>query len=214
MTKMFGIILLILGVIIAASAGIRLGETEYQTTVAEGRAALLDAGSIATAAPVPAATRLEDWIGSAGVMFLAGLVLLTVGAVIGRVAIGRDGESETTADGHDFMSTLASLDKSIAQILEQFDAESLEETRIRIDEALEKLVLPMIDARGVLQRRFGLGGAALVLGPLSGAERQLNRAWSALVDGHAPEAERSLAAATAELDLAQRALEELHEDTT
>ena len=76
---------------------------------------------------------------------------------------------------------------------------------------LGTLVLPMIDARGVLQRHFGLGGAALVLGPLSGAERQLNRAWSALVDGHGPEGQRSLAAAAEQATLAREALEELHQ---
>ncbi len=214
MTKMLGIVLLILGVIIASSAGIRLGETEYRTTVADGRTTLLDAPRNAHAAPVPAVTRLADWFGGAGLWFLAGLILLTAGAVIGRVAIGRDGELETTADGHDFTSTLAFLYQAITQMVERFDAESLEDTRNRVDETLEKLVLPMIEAREVLQHRFGLGGAALVLGPLSGAERLLNRAWSALVDGHAPEAERSLAAAIVEVDQARQALDELHEDST
>ncbi len=211
MTRLLGMVLLVLGVIVAASAGIRLGETEYQATVADGRVALADAPGPANAVPVPAATRLDDWIDLAGLHFLAGLVLLTMGAVIGRVAINRDGEAETTADGRDFGSTLASLHAAIAEIRALQDEDPPEQTRSRIEEVLEKLVLPMIDARGVLQRHFGLGGGALVLGPLSGAERQLNRAWSALADGHAPEGQQSLAAAAAQVELAQQALEELHQ---
>lgn len=205
-------VLLIVGVIIAASAGIRLGKTEYQTTVADGRVALAETSGSIDAAPVPAATRLDDWIDAAGLQFLIGLVLLTVGAALGRVAISRDEAAETTADGRDFTSLLEALDEAIAQIRAQQDDESLETTRTRVEAVLETLVLPMIDARGVLQRRFGLGGGALVLGPLSGAERQLNRAWSALVDGHGPEGERSLAAAAVEVELARQALEELHQE--
>ena len=210
MTKLVGIILLILGVIVAASAGIQLGEAEYQATVADGRVALADAPETA-AAPVAAETRLEDWIGAAGWQFLAGLVLLTVGAVVGRVAINRDGEAETTADGRDFSSLLAALEEAVSEMLAGQEEDTPEQTCARIDDAQETLVQPMIDARGVLQRHFGLGDSALVLGPLSGAERQLNRAWSALVDGHVPEGRRSLAAAATQVALARDALDALHE---
>ena len=210
--KLLGIVLLILGVIVASSAGIQLGEAEYQATVADGRVALADAPD-AEAAPVAAETRLDDWMGVAGWQFLGGLVLLTVGAFVGRIAINRDGEAETTADGRDFSSLLAALEAAVAEMLARQDDETPEQTCGRIENAQEALVQPMIDARGVLQRHFGLGGGALVLGPLSGSERQLNRAWSALVDGHVPEGRRSLEAATVQVALAREALEELHKES-
>ena len=211
MIRTLGMLLLTLGVIVAASAGIRLGETEYSATVADGRVALADAPGDIDAVPVPAATRLDDWIDEAGAQFLAGLLLLTLGAVLGRVAISREGDAETTADGRDFGATLASLQETITRIRDLQDEETPEEIRARIEAALETLVLPMIDARGVLQHHYGLGGSALVLGPLSGAERQLNRAWSALVDEHTPEGQQSLAAAIGQVELARQAFEELHQ---
>ncbi len=208
--KMLGILLLILGVIVSASAGIRLGEADFQATVVGGRAALTNAPAPVDAAPVAAATRLGDWFDDAGGQFLAGLALLVIGAVIGRIAMDRGDAAETTADGRDFGSQLSALADAIEAALQALHDKPLNETRARIERSLEQLLLPMIEARGMLQRRFGLGGSALVLGPLSGAERQLNRAWSALVDEHTGEGETSLAAAAAEVELARQALEDLH----
>jgi hypothetical protein len=209
MMRLLGILLLVTGVIVAASAGIRLGETEFHATAEDGRATLEGAVAPAAAAPVDAATRLGDWFDVAGAQFLAGVVILTLGAVLGRVAIGRDGAARAGADGADFPGQLALLGEAIEAARTALGDEPLAATRSRIERALLEVVTPMIDARSALQRRFGLGGCALVIGPLSGAERQLNRVWSVLVDEHVEEAARSLDAAAAELAHARRALAEL-----
>ena len=47
---------------------------------------------------------------------------------------------------------------------------------------------------------------AEVMGPFAGAERAMNRAWSALTDGYPEEARRSLGRAVAGLDAAVAAL--------
>lgn len=210
--KFLGIALLALGAILAASAGIQLGEADYRATVADGRAALTDATESTDTAPVPAGTRLTDWFAEAGVPFLGGLVLLAIGAVVGRIAIGRDGAAATSTDGRDYAALLGSLAEAIEETRGGMTDQPMNETRAAIERALDDLVLPMIDARGALQRRFGLAGAARVLGPLSGAERFLNRAWSALVDQHAGEGEASLAAAGEQAALARQALGELQGD--
>jgi hypothetical protein len=210
--KFLGIGLLALGVILAASAGIRLGKADYAATVADGRAALTEVTRSTETAPVPAGTRLADWFAAAGAPFLGGLVLLAIGAVVGRVAIGRDGAAATSTDGRDYAALLGSLAEAIEVTRAGMTDQPMNETRAAIERALTDLVLPMIDARGALQRRFGLGGAAQVLGPLSGAERFLNRAWSALVDQHAGEGEASLVAAAEQAALARQALGELQGD--
>ena len=48
-----------------------------------------------------------------------------------------------------------------------------------------------------LQIRFGLSGFAQVMGPLSAAERFINRSWTVLVDHHRIAAIESLDAASA-----------------
>jgi hypothetical protein len=210
--KILGVTLLVLGVILSASAGIRLGKTEYQATAADGRVLLSEVIRSADVTPVDAATRLDDWFDEAGKLFVAGIVLLVIGAVIGRIATDRDGAVGTGVDGQDFDSQLRLLAGAIEETRQRMDEETLEETRDRIERSLEDHVLPMIEARAVLRRRFGQGGSALMLGPLSGAERMLNRAWSVLVDGHAPEGKASLAAAAAEVEVAQQALVELQSE--
>jgi len=212
--KLLGIMLLMIGAVVAASAGIQLGETEYRATTADGHAVLANApadekAATAAVAPVSAATRLGDWFDTAGMQFLTGLAVLTLGAVIGRLAIGRDGFARAQADGQDFAGQLARLSEAIEATRQGLGHEPLAETRKRIEQAQQEVVTPMIDARGALQQRFGVGGSALVIGPLSGAERQLNRAWSVLVDEHVEEGERSLEAAVAEIELTRAALAEL-----
>ncbi len=206
--------LLVIGVIIAASAGLQLGDTEFAATLADGRAALAAAPVAADAEPVPAQTRLSDWFDKAGLQFLFGLLLLAVGAFMSRLALQRDAAAQTAGDGRDFASLLGALDDAIAQMRGQQNEVTQEVTQRRIDDALETLVQPMIDTRATLQREFGLGGSALVLGPLAGAERQLNRAWSVLVDGHAAEAQRSLEAATVQVAQARDALQGLKDRHT
>ena len=208
MLKATGILLVAIGVIVAAAAGIQLGPAEYSVALQEARTALTGS-TPQLLPPTPAATRIDDWYGAAGSWFLGGLALLLAGAIIARVAIGRGGAAEAAADGHDFEDSLARLAVAISGTRSLLDQGSADSTRLELERLSRELVLPMIESRFALQRRFGLAGCVAVLGPLSGAERLLNRAWSALVDGHAAETRASLDGAAAEVEATQRALGEL-----
>jgi len=52
-----------------------------------------------------------------------------------------------------------------------------------------------------------MAGFAEIFGPLSSAERKVNRAWSALVDRHWPETQDSLDGAASDLTEAHRVLQ-------
>jgi len=86
---------------------------------------------------------------------------------------------------------------------QELDAPSL---HAEVSGLLEELVQPVIDGREALQGRLGTAGFARVMSPFASGERKLNRAWSAAVDGHAPEARASLEASLVSLREASEAL--------
>ena len=207
--KTLGILLLAAGIVVCASAGVQFGSEEYAAVVADGRAALGAAPAMAPAdSAKTAAERIVAWYAVAGMPFAAGLLLLIAGAVIGRVAIRRDAAADGEGDGADFVAGLERLAAGIDECRNAADAADAEPAAIRheIERLQQDILEPMIEARASLQRHFGLAGYAAVLGPMSGAERLLNRAWSALVDGHMAEGRASLGGALAEAEAAGDAL--------
>jgi len=81
----------------------------------------------------------------------------------------------------------------------------------RLDEVQRQHALTIVEAKPALIAALGMGGFAEFMDHFSAGERNLNRAWSAAADNHAPEAERSLAAAHEPLD---RAAERLGAEAT
>ncbi len=69
----------------------------------------------------------------------------------------------------------------------------------RLDEVQRRHALTIVDAKPALIAGLGMAGFAEFMDHFSAGERNLNRAWSAAADNHAPEAERSLDAAHAPL---------------
>lgn len=190
--------LLVVGVMVAAGAGIRLGGSEYTLTVQDARTVLMDVPE-ASPTPTPADVRVRDWFAIAGGQFLLGMVLLVAGAVTARVGINRERDGNGAAAEHDFDTSLTSIGDAVDALSERLDSSSADECKREVERISNELMTPLIESRFVLQRRFGLSGYAAVLGPLSGAERLLNRAWSTLVDGHLEETRASLEGAAAEL---------------
>lgn len=76
----------------------------------------------------------------------------------------------------------------------------------RLDEVQRQHSLTIVEAKPALIAALGMGGFAEFMDHFSAGERNLNRAWSAAADNHAPEAERSLAAAHEPLDKAAERL--------
>ncbi|MDH3644294.1 MAG: hypothetical protein OES38_19470, partial [Gammaproteobacteria bacterium] len=81
--KPVGTMMLIVGVVICAASGVRLGEREFAAAIDDGRSALT-AGELPVGpgqeTPISAEGRLSEWSDVAGLPFALGLALLIAGA--------------------------------------------------------------------------------------------------------------------------------------
>ena len=148
----------------------------------------------------PPGERLAQWGSVGGLGWLLGVVLIVVGALVARRQIAEQqagGGADTVAA--DFPGTV----RRALQVVDEVDGLIAElqmdddgpEARDKIDELVAMYLGPLVDARGQLIARHGLAAFAMYFGPFSGGERNLARTWSALTDGHAPEARSSLQSA-------------------
>jgi hypothetical protein len=160
--------------------------------------------------PPASGKRFGDWFDLAGLPFLLGLALLVTGAILSRVVAKKEatsGESESTGP-QDFGLALNNVGTRIHSLADEIArADALDEREmVALQEQIQSIQLegfePLIDARLRVQARFGLAGYAAIFGPLSSSERFLNRAWSALVDSHVPEATASLRHSAEEITVA------------
>ena len=74
------------------------------------------------------------------------------------------------------------------------------EIKDRIDEQLAPELASFADAREAMIPSFGMQGYADVMTRFAGAERMINRAWSASADGYIDEVWKCLERASALLD--------------
>ncbi len=166
------------------------------------------------ALPTPPKQRVTSWFSESGLPFLLGLAMVVIGAVLARKAVKAEALSEAPrADGRgpvDFGVLLGELHAAAAALATRMDAGETAEAAAEAKLAIEAMQLeqfaPLVEARSKLQARYGLAGFAEVFGPFSGGERRINRAWSALVDDHWPEAHDSVNQAVGSLAEAQEAL--------
>ena len=183
-------------------------EAMHAQVAPDARASLLER--------VPPNQRVTEWIADSGLFFALGLLLVIVGAVLGRVASKREAtaEPEDTESGaaRDLGELLDELREEVAELAkttaenENPSLESFETLKDQITELQISKVEPIVESAPRVQAKYGLTVFADVFGPLSSAERNMNRAWSALVDRHWPEAASSLERSAAELKSARRAL--------
>ena len=158
-------------------------------------------------------TRLGDWFSLAGLPFLGGLALIVGGGFIARQAqretILASGADKKGGKGPvDFGELLLQLQQNVEslQAAANADTPSLEALVAEIETIQFEQLEPLVESRGKVQARFGVAGFADIFSPLSGGERNLNRAWSALVDQHLPEARTSIEIAAQQIGEAQTAL--------
>ncbi|MEM9191544.1 MAG: hypothetical protein AAGF12_20390 [Myxococcota bacterium] len=161
-------------------------------------------------------TRVSTWFGDNGVFFVLGLLVLIAGAVMARIAVKKEslGEGGSSEDGAaDFGKVLGELAAAVKELSESMKsttnpkAAQFDEAKTKIEEVQLEKFEPLIAAKNRVQARYGMGGFAEIFGPLSSAERRVNRAWAALVDKHYPEARTSIAGASDNLGEAVQALE-------
>ena len=155
--------------------------------------------------PSPGA-RVSSWSSLAGLGFAFGLVMVITGSLLFRRALkaelvdapeggeaAQDGPKDLGVAFSDLAKRVAALDDAVSTGL---DAEAIksELENIQLD-----LLEPIVEARQKVQLKYGMEAFAQIYGPLAGAERRLNRAWSALVDDHRPEAHASISRVAKEL---------------
>jgi hypothetical protein len=171
-------------------------------------------------APTPAGVRFADWFAANGIGFLIGMFLIIVGALMSRIALRREvlesgsGES-SSGKSIDFGELLQEVRLSVAAHAEEMksihDASEADHLRIVefIDHTKLKKIELLVEARMLLEVRYGVAGYASVFGPFSRAERYMNRCWAALVDSHWPEAQKSMQTASGAFADAKDALDKL-----
>lgn len=135
--------------------------------------------------------RLAEWWSVAGLGWLLGVLMIVLGAVMARKQIAAENAGTGTGD-----TSRVDFPGSVAAIVERLEATKLALRDVPMDddapalrEALDAirfdLIDPVVVGRGQLIARHGIGTFAEYFSAFSAGERLLNRAWSALTDGHA-----------------------------
>lgn len=196
--------MVLLGTSLGVAAGMRLAPSVRVRVAAEGHARLVPDAS-APAVPVPEpGQRIASLAVEGGPLLALGLVLVVVGGLLTRraeraaLARGGDAAGDLPRTLEDFAARIEAL-KDAAEVARVALGEgaALGSVAERLRELQLEAIEPIVEARTQLSARLGLSAFAEVFGGFSGAERALNRAWAALVDGHRPEALVSLARAVA-----------------
>lgn len=193
-------------------------QAEYDAWLS-AREAAIDTTLAAAEAGVPSPSdRLSGWAGDSGPLFGLGLLLVVIGASMSRIAVRKEAEAEGEgSDGReggpvDFGHLLGDARDRVSAMATEFGGGDVQDPRAqtKLKEAVEGVlgdcIEPLTTAGPQLQIRYGLEAFAHVFDPLSGAERRLNRTWSAIVDNHGPEALDSVQTAAALLDRTVEAL--------
>jgi hypothetical protein len=216
-----GLFLLVMGLIVSASSGARNGERHVAYRHAEAAVSVAsaserpdrEAARDALGLPPPR-QRLQEWFVVGGGGWLGGIALIVVGAVLSRMQIAEDDAGGTTSAGRvDFLATVGAVQAGLAVVREQIadlpmDADSTE-PRAMLDQLTAEHIEPLVEGRGQLIARHGIGGFAEYFGTFSSAERNLNRCWSALTDGHTVVAREALVASERAFADAVRQYEEV-----
>lgn len=199
----------------AATATARAAWVELRDEAERAREATKYAAS-----RVAADVRVGGWFARAGVGFLAGLLLILLGAFIARRAVKAELIAEPKAAPGakppvDLGVRLAEMSCEIRELGARVAATTapthhdLEAIKGVIERIQSDDLEPIVETRAQLVVRYGVGGYAEVFGPLSGGERYLNRSWVSLVDRYWEETARSLESAAAHFDEAKAALDQL-----
>ncbi|MCA9718607.1 MAG: hypothetical protein H6713_22285 [Myxococcales bacterium] len=147
-----------------------------------------------------------DWLlyGVTAAVGVAGVVLLRLTAGVGA------SEADKLRAGIDAMrASLTALRERLTGIEERRQTLDVYEIKDRIDEQLAPELASFADAREAMIPSFGMQGYADVMTRFAGAERMINRAWSASADGYVDEVWICLERASGLLDEARARFTEL-----
>jgi len=219
--KHIGFTILCVGVGLAAAFGARnTDDIQNRSKTTMMLSAQADGGNTEAAAkleemaaPPSPGQRLADWFSLAGPGFLAGISLIIIGGLTTRKAIKQELENSGSSDGDkplDFGEAIAQLTSQASAMaaemqpdVEQWpEDQRYEEVKSKLEDIQLEGLEPLLQTGPRMQALYGMAGFAAVFGPLSGAERMMNRTWSALVDRHWTEATKSITSAAKNLEAA------------
>lgn len=128
-------------------------------------------------------------------LFGVGAVILLTGSLMVRTANRKALEAASRTGAVDGVPPEESLDAALDKLRKLRDAlQGLPETArlplivARLGELQETHLAAFVGARDLLISRLGMGGYARLMDRFAAGERQVNRAWSAAVDGVEDEA--------------------------
>ena len=153
---------------------------------------------------IPNVFRWQDW--GLRWLFVAGVAITLGGVLLKRsrpdVAELEEGRKQVSRLG----GTLSQLEGDVERLVGKADTLDAAALHAAIDPLLLGPVYDVAEGRETIRQGHGQRVFTLVMDPFARGERNLNRAWSAAVDGHAPEARASLVAALPSLREAREAL--------
>jgi hypothetical protein len=187
-----GLILLV--IFVALPFGLTLGFKPV------GRFVLLACGvgtaAFAGAQLVDAETaKIAAWASQSGLVFGIGIVAIVLAAVLMRLAAAETSAESAESDvelgsiGMHLEALRSGVDRALALV--KGDAPVHDVCR-HLDGLREEHVFAITNQRNRLVSERGMMGYAELVSPLSAAERNINRAWSTLVDGYPHEAQVAL----------------------
>jgi len=149
--------------------------------------------------------RLAAWLSASGLVFFSGLVLIIAAALLMRGSQKKlVAKAEAHEDGdprkllHELVTGAGAVHAALGE-----DPVNTQAICDRIDGLRDGPIQGLVDCRNVLVAKHGMMAYAQFISAVSGAERNLNRVWSTLIDGYPQEAERAAERAVRALEAAQ-----------
>jgi len=211
------LLLLVVGLGLAAASGSRLGErtaTARQATwtaeQAQGPGQHKAERYLEERGLPGPRVRLAQWWAVGGPGFVGGVLLILAGAVLGRRQVFAEARGDVEDVVRvDFAVALDQVEEALIAlepVLRELPmGDTADVVRDRLDELQVDVIAPVVDGRGQLMARHGVATFAEYFGPFSAGERNLNRVWSTLTDGHAEAARQALVEARSGFAEARRA---------
>ena len=158
--------------------------------------------------------RLTGWMTQSGFAFLIGLLMIGLGAILTRVANKPKAKASQETGGLHGLATIKSSFEQLtfrtaelltqAQSIDKPSEKDFTHMKQELDKLRDVFCEPIVETRYELQGYIGLNNFAEIFSAFSAGERNLNRAWTTLVDEHWSEC-------LGALGRAQRSLKRAHE---
>jgi hypothetical protein len=159
------------------------------------------------ARPIHVATqseRISQWLSQSGLLFFVGIALIVVAAVMMRRSAAALVQGTGEQQAGDPAEMLAALKAGADSVLVglQSDAPQTQVLCDQIDALRDGPIQGLVECKEAMVAGHGMLAFAQFISAVSAGERNLNRAWSTLVDGYPAEALKAA-------ERAQNALQDL-----